>query len=109
MMKAVKYDNSLGWYVSYSVFSLMIVIGVFSILSIYSQAAQEQADYNKKLGEITFNTISSPADMDNLLPVHQEHKKSIMLPAALAVIGIAGFLFTKYLYETKVRGFGWQK
>ena len=103
-MKKTKHNHHPKWYLLYSLFAIFIILGVFSIMNMYMQDIQNQLEHNKQLSEITIKTVNEVFDPSFEFPVLQKTEKNFVLPTILIIFGIAGFLFTKYLYQKQLRG-----
>ena len=95
-MAETKPGNSLKWYLMYSAFSLFIIIGVFAIMNSYADSIKSH------LSVITFKTIEELAN-PNLAYTANPALPNTIGYILLIIFGIAGFLFTKFLYERQVR------
>ena len=103
-MKKIRPDHSPKWYILYSIFSLFIIIGVFSIMNSYAQVINTQLQYENQVNSITFKTVDDIANPALVIPEPPAAAHiSLLGPGILAFFGIAGFLFTKFLYERQVK------
>jgi len=98
-MKKIKHSHSLKWYLLYSVFSLFIIIGVFSVMYSYTTAIKTQLEFQQHINTITANTIE---DLMNTAPPVYAPQANLLGSILLIIFGITGFLFTKFLYEKQV-------
>lgn len=98
-MKKTKHSHNLKWYFIYSVFALFIVVGVFSIMYSYAAAINAQLEFQKHINVITANTIEN--FMNDEPPIYAP-QANLLGNSMLIIFGIAGFLFTKFLYEKQV-------
>lgn len=88
-------SHSPKWYFTYSIFSLFIIVGVFAIMNSYAESI------NSQFSVITFDTVEELANPDVAYSAAPS-LQSLVGYGLLVFFGIAGFLFTKYVYEKQV-------